>query len=243
MPKRAITSMIPGPLQPLARRVKNAGVLVRYSGNRSKAKAAHELSYWRSLPDAQRQDYSRFEQYYTKTFGLDRSFYDGRRVLDIGCGPKGSLEWATNAAECVGLDPLAESYRELGIDRHRMRYVGAPAENMPLPDAYFDVVTTFNSLDHVDDLNKTISEIRRVTKVGGTVLVLVEASHTPTITEPVMIEWDLARTEFRDFKAIAERRLEMSKPGFYDSVDAGVPYDESMKAHEGLLVLHFEKLR
>jgi SAM-dependent methyltransferase len=241
MPKRSITRMIPAPLQPLARRVKNAGVLIRYRGNRSEAKAAHELSYWRSLPESERADFARFERYYTTTFGLDRSFYDEKRVLDLGCGPRGNLEWATNAEETVGLDPLVEGYRELGIDRHRMRYVAAPAEKMPLPDDYFDVVTTFNSLDHVDDLHKTVAEIKRVTKPGGTVLVLVEASHTPTITEPLMIEWDLATKGFRGFTVIAERRLEMSQPGFYDSVDANVPYDDATKEHEGLLLLHLEK--
>lgn len=242
MPKRAVTRMIPAPLQPLARQVKNAGVLLRFGGDRSKAKAAHELAYWRHLPLEQRQDHSRFEKYYTSTFGLDRSFYDEKVVLDIGCGPKGSLEWATNAKECVGLDPLVEGYRELGIDGHRMRYVGAPAEQTSLSDDYFDVVTTFNSLDHVDDLSRAISEMHRVCKVGGTVLVLVEACHTPTITEPLVIDWDLGTTGFRQFKLVAERRFEMSAPGFYNCVDAAVPYADAGKPHEGLLALRLEKL-
>lgn len=241
MPKRAITRMIPQPLQPLARKVKNTGVLIRYRGDKSKAKAAHELSYWRSIPAAQRDDNARFERYYTTVFGLERSFYDGKRVLDIGCGPRGSLEWATNAAECVGVDPLVEQYRELGIGRHRMHYIAAPAERVPLPDASFDVVTSFNSLDHVDVLEDTVAEMRRLSAPGGTVLIIVEAGHTPTITEPVTITWNLGRTGFPGFELLEDRRLEMTKPGVYDSVDDGVTYDETIGHHEGLLLLRLHK--
>ena len=31
-------------------------------------------------------------------------------TTDIGCGPRGSLEWATMAAERVGLDPPVNKY-------------------------------------------------------------------------------------------------------------------------------------
>lgn len=43
-----------------------------------------------------------FAYFYTGYFGLDESFYHGKRILDIGCGPRGSLEWASGAAERVG---------------------------------------------------------------------------------------------------------------------------------------------
>ena len=87
--------------------------------------------------------------------------------MDIGCGPRGSLEWAEMATVRVGLDPLAESYRELGTEEHRMQYVASGSENVPFPDGTFDIVTSFNSLDHVHNLNKTIREIKRVLKPGG----------------------------------------------------------------------------
>lgn len=49
----------------------------------------------------------------------------GRRVLDVGCGPRGSLEWADRARVRVGLDPLVDAYRELGVADHAMGYVAA----------------------------------------------------------------------------------------------------------------------
>src|ERR1700740_2794433 len=53
-------------------------------------------------------------QSYTLAFDLKPSFYTGKRILDIGCGPRGSLESADLGAERVGLDPLVPEYVKLG---------------------------------------------------------------------------------------------------------------------------------
>lgn len=135
-----------------------------------------------------------YERVFTVHFGLERSFFDAKRVLDVGCGPRGSLEWATQAARRVGLDPLVERYRELGIERHAMEYVAAPAERMPFGDASFDVVASLNSLDHVDDVAAAVAEITRVAAPGATWLLTVEVGHEPTPTEPHSLAWDVAES-------------------------------------------------
>jgi len=129
---------------------------------------------------------------FTAQFGLEPSFFAGKRVLDVGCGPRGSLEWCDGAAQRVGLDPLADRYRELGIDAHAMTYVHAPAERMPFADGAFDVVATLNSLDHVDDVGQALDEITRVAAPGATWLLTVEVGHEPTATEPHSLGWDVA---------------------------------------------------
>lgn len=128
-----------------------------------------------------------YSHFYTKFFDLSPDDYKGKAIIDIGCGPRGSLEWANNAGERVGLDTLVNEYRGLGIERHKMRYVDAPAESIPFPAEYFDFVTSFNALDHVEDFGAALAEIRRVLKPDGTFLLIVEANHEPTVTEPVTI--------------------------------------------------------
>jgi SAM-dependent methyltransferase len=173
---------------------------------RRETKAEAELAYWRGQEDREgrlRNDH--YEPFYTEAFGLTKADYAGKRVLDVGCGPRGTLEWADGAVERVGLDPLVPQYAELGIDRHAMSYVAAGAESIPFADGHFDIVTTFNALDHVDDVDAAIAEITRVAAPGGLLLLLVEVNHAPTTTEPHELGWDLLE-RFRGWEVVEHDR-------------------------------------
>jgi len=122
--------------------------------------------------------------FYTSHFGMEASYYANKVILDIGCGPRGSLEWADMASRRIGLDPLAKEYLKLGAKHHQMQYMDAPSEHIPLQDGECDAVFSFNSLDHVEDIELTIKEIKRITRPGGIFLLLVEVNHPPTDTEP-----------------------------------------------------------
>lgn len=193
-----------------------------------KVKARHELGYWQWRKGEEGTlSNEHYEYFYTTHFGLDRAFYNGKKVLDIGCGPRGSLEWADMVSERIGLDPLAESYRDLGTDSHAMQYKTGSAEQIPFPDGYFDVVCSFNSLDHVDDIERAVSEIIRVVSPGGWFLLLTELGHDPTHCEPVVFSWDVIERFLPHLKVIAEKHYERSRPGMYQSILAGVPYDHA----------------
>ncbi len=184
------------------------------------------MAYWRERAAAEGTlGHAHYERVFTTHFGLLTGDFADRRVLDVGCGPRGSLEWAGAAAERVGLDPLAEEYRSLGTDRHAMRYVAAPAERMPFADASFDIVATLNSLDHVDDVERAVAEITRVAVPAALWLLTVEIGHEPTATEPHSLGWDVAR-------GFAGWRVEWSarnglRPDhdIYASIDAELPYE------------------
>jgi ubiquinone/menaquinone biosynthesis C-methylase UbiE len=152
-----------------------------------------ELRYWRGrYREEDRLRHSHYEYFYTTFFGLDRADYAGQRVLDIGCGPRGSLEWIADGAECFGIDPLVPQYKALGIDEHRMAYVHAGVEKIPFPDGDFQMVTSFNNLDHVDNIHKAVAEIKRVTSVGGTFLLITEVEHEASATEPQTLPRSIA---------------------------------------------------
>nr|PZN25800.1 MAG: hypothetical protein DIU80_14285 [Chloroflexota bacterium] len=186
--------------------------------------------------------YHKYEYFYTEHFGFDRRFYAGKKVLDIGCGPQGSLEWADGAALRVGLDPLALAYRRLGTRDHRMDYVTAGSEHIPFPDGAFDIVCAFNALDHVDDLERTISEIVRVVAPGGWFLLLTELNHAPTICEPVTFSWEIVRRFEPQLRLVDERHYEKTEDGMYPSIRAGVPYDHAdHRQRYGILSAKFQK--
>ncbi|HSS05095.1 MAG TPA: class I SAM-dependent methyltransferase [Solirubrobacterales bacterium] len=170
-----------------------------------------EMFYWQDRYQTEGTlGNAHYEQFYTEQFGLSRSDYENKRVLDIGCGPRGSLEWAEGALERVGLDPLVGQYRKLGIDSHGMKYVEAGAEQIPFPDEHFDVVAAFNALDHVDDADAAVHEISRITKSGGIGLVIVEVNHRPRPTEPQTLEWEFLE-RFSGWRIVSESRVAINR--------------------------------
>ena len=192
-------------------------------------KADAELAYWRGKQEQEETlRNTHYQRFYTERFGLSESDYEGKRVLDIGCGPRGSLEWAYMAAERVGLDPLANRYiEELGAGDHAMTYVNAASERIPFPDGHFDIVCSFNSLDHVDALDATISEICRVLAPGGLFLLIVEVNHEPTACEPITFSWDIVDRFAPPLRVVRRDHYEMGPHRVYKSVDDAVPYDET----------------
>jgi 2-polyprenyl-3-methyl-5-hydroxy-6-metoxy-1,4-benzoquinol methylase len=214
-----------------------------------KERAAHglkrgrELAFWLSRRVREgRLENAQYEFFFTEAFGLDSSFFAGKRILDVGCGPRGSLEWAKDAEERVGLDPLVAQYRLLGIDRHSMTYVNAPAEQMPLSDAYFDIISCLNALDHVEDVEKTIEEITRVAAPGAALLLLTDVNHEPTITEPQTFSWDVLSL-FRGWQIVDLHQYERDPVGVYESLKAAKPYDlENPALRYGLLAARLQRV-
>jgi SAM-dependent methyltransferase len=114
--------------------------------------------------------------------------FRGQRVLDIGCGPAPSL-LGFKGADCHGIDPLVDAYREIGFPLDLWETMGftyhcAPAEAMPLADDSFDAVVSVNAIDHIDDFAGGAAEIRRVLRPGGSFRMHVHY-HSATETEPL----------------------------------------------------------
>jgi SAM-dependent methyltransferase len=124
----------------------------------------YELDFWKqhekSLPD------------YTGKLPRDTPYVaseisDDDAVLEVGCGPMGTIYFTPGSLR-IGIDPLARGYVEnLNFDRRGVQLVGGIGERMPLRDASFDVIICGNVLDHVDQPDKTLTEMRRVLKPNG----------------------------------------------------------------------------
>ena len=164
-------------------------------------------------------------------------------MLDVGCGPRGSLEWADMAAERVGIDPLADEYLKLHQRPHQMRYVTAAAEDMPFEDGHFDCVSTFNSLDHVDDVDAAIAEITRVTSRSGSLLVLSDVGREPTPTEPQPFGWEIVDRFAGDWDLVWRRDYERPTDNMYDNLrQHAKPFDHGdPRPRPGVLAAHLHR--
>ena len=135
-----------------------------------------------------------YKQYFTELFGVDVHFYSHKKVLDVGCGPRGSLEWLSNSSgQLVCVDPLALNYSALGAWSHNMVYVSAGVESMPIASNSFDIVSSLNNFDHIENRDKGLAEILRVIRPGGLFMIAVEIHPRPTLCEPLFLGWDFWR--------------------------------------------------
>lgn len=211
-------------------------------------KHIHELSFWagKAKKEGTLLNHT-YEQFYVSDFDISLEEYEGKKILDIGCGPRGSLEWADLASLRMGLDPLVNEYYKLdgGTLFHKMNYVCGYSEDMPFLDEMFDFVFSINSLDHVDDLDETVSEMKRVLKVGGICGIIVDANHEPNTFEPIKIGLDL-KDKFLDVCEVIDERVyeTVYNTGFRDNLDDPTFYDfDNDEVRPAILLLKMKKVR
>lgn len=96
------------------------------------------------------------------------------RVLDAGCGSGRILDALSRYGEVSGLDTNPDSValaRERGYEDVREGVV----ERLPWADETFDLITMLDVLEHTADDHAALSELHRVARPGGYLLVTVPA--------------------------------------------------------------------
>lgn len=115
---------------------------------------------------------------YSWRFGQDRRLaliekyacLQDARILDVGCGIGtyvSKLGRFSDQVHGVDIDPDKVAKAQERLERITV----APAEVLPFPDAFFDVVLLHEVLEHVDDDRQAVEEAFRVTKAEGRLLV------------------------------------------------------------------------
>jgi SAM-dependent methyltransferase len=105
------------------------------------------------------------------------SIAEGREVLDAGCGEGYGGRILSNvggATRYVGvdLDPeaVARARDAYGLDG-RVELAVADVTALPFEDASFDLVTCFETIEHVAEQQKVVSELARVLREDGLLLI------------------------------------------------------------------------
>jgi ubiquinone/menaquinone biosynthesis C-methylase UbiE len=110
---------------------------------------------------------------------LGYAFRGDERLLDVGCGNGGvSLLLRERVAEvhAVDVDSSPEWQDQPGLS-----FRVADAERLPLEDGSFDLVHSKDSLHHMNDPVRALTEYRRVLKPGGSALIVEANRHNPTL--------------------------------------------------------------
>jgi ubiquinone/menaquinone biosynthesis C-methylase UbiE len=101
------------------------------------------------------------------------------RILDIGMGDCGCMSFflARRGFGVIGIDHSPNAVHDSRKDAEKIKFSGtfeaklANAENLPFSDNEFDAVSAYHSMHHIDNLDKAISEMCRVCKTSGLIIV------------------------------------------------------------------------
>jgi len=88
------------------------------------------------------------------------------KILDVGCGDgEYTSLFCCNNNKVFGLDIKERVIPEF----KKFQFVKGNAENLPFPDESFDLIISFDVLEHISDDQKAIKEMYRVLKRRGKV--------------------------------------------------------------------------
>ena len=96
----------------------------------------------------------------------------GARILELGCGKAEMTRLVAEQADSVlalEVDEIQLAKNRAITDLPKVEFGHGGAEQIPAPDAAFDIVLMFKSLHHVpmEMMDKVFPEIHRVLKPGG----------------------------------------------------------------------------
>jgi len=144
------------------------------------------------------------QRFASKPLNLHRWIFDhfelpvDARVLELGCGL--GMLWSSNreripaswriALSDFSLGMIDDTRRNLAGIGHAFSFVQADAQDIPVRDAGLDAVIANHMLYHVPDLERALTEIRRVLKPGASL-------YASTVSLNHMKELDAIVTRWR----------------------------------------------
>lgn len=152
----------------------------------------------------------------------------GKRVLDMCCGngDDGIYIAKNGAAQVIGIDisdisidNCRKSANRNGVEQIITHQIG-DAENTGFPDSYFDVVTEYGALHHLE-LDNAFGEIARILKPDGKAICNESLAHNVFIhmyrklTPHLRTEWEVEHIMRRKDFAKASRYFNKIEMHFY----------------------------
>jgi SAM-dependent methyltransferase len=99
---------------------------------------------------------------------------DGATLLDVGCGTGGNLPMLARHGTATGVE-FFEGAAQMARDQSGCEVHCGPAEDLPIADGAYDLITMLDVLEHLEDEAPALAEVTRLLAPGGRFLFTVPA--------------------------------------------------------------------
>ena len=167
-------------------------------------------------------------------YGFVRGLCEGRRILDVACGVGyGSAlmsRWGADHVTGLDLSASAIADAERLFASERTRFVCAEGERLSrfFEAGEFDLVVSFETIEHVADPQSFLGEVRKVLKPGGVIVMSCPNDWWHYPGEQEYNPFHQAKYRFEEFRSLAEEGLGPAGHWFLGTATAGfcnVPAD------------------
>ncbi|MDD5679702.1 MAG: class I SAM-dependent methyltransferase [Candidatus Omnitrophica bacterium] len=135
------------------------------------------------------------------------------RLLDLGCGTGLStfmLGQLVKEARGVDISPIFINMANEKRKAKNVEFECTDIVRLPIPDESYDVVSSFLTIEHVYDVAAALSEMTRVVKKGGLIIIL-----SPNLLSPFAEMYKLKNAIFRKEKKSPLERIRDSGNSAY----------------------------
>ncbi|CAH1223472.1 glycosyltransferase [Paenibacillus sp. JJ-223] len=113
---------------------------------------------------------------HTQRYNMLNRLVENKVVLDAACGEGyGSFLLSNSASKVTGIDidPQTIGHARKKYVKENLDYFVTSIEHMPFPDQSFDIVVSFETLEHVDEKMQLafLKEVQRLLKENGTLII------------------------------------------------------------------------
>lgn len=107
-------------------------------------------------------------------YAIALSFARGKVVLDIACGEGYGSNLLADIAKSVTAVDIEQHVIERASKKYtaeNIQFITGSVQEIPLADSLFDMVVCYETIEHVDQHDKVMRELKRVLKPGGIILI------------------------------------------------------------------------
>jgi SAM-dependent methyltransferase len=95
-------------------------------------------------------------------------------ILDVGCGPGETMSYLERFGSVMGIDVSYDAVK-FCKGRGHQHILCASAENLPIKNESFSLITMLDVLEHIEDDLKTLHELVRIVKPNGIIVLTTPA--------------------------------------------------------------------